>query len=190
VQDVGRPGGVSGPARARRDPREQLRHLRAALELCVGAAVPGTEEYLDSEKYEVRHWDLDQPDSLRPLVTLLNRIRRENPAFRHDRRLRFFPVDTEALIAYGKSTPDLSNVVIVVVNLDPHHAQLGFLELPLAELGIDQAQSYQVDDLLGGARYLSQGPRNYVALDPGALLAHVFRVRRRIRTEHDFDYFL
>jgi starch synthase (maltosyl-transferring) len=145
----------------------------------------------------------------------LNRIRREKPAFRHDRRLRFFPVDTEALIAYGKSTPDLSNVVIVVVNLDPHHAQSGFLELPLAELGIDQAHSYQVDDLLGGARYLWQGRRNYVTLDPGALgvevllgsghcgpdaqlvgrpvddvPAQVFRVRRRIRTEHDFDYFL
>jgi starch synthase (maltosyl-transferring) len=160
------------------------------FELCVGAALPGTEEYLDSEKYEVRHWDLDAPGGLQPLATLLNRARRENPAFRHDRRLRFFAVDNEALIAYGKTTPDLSNVVIVVVNLDPHHAQSGFLELPLADLGIDPAQSYQVDDLLGGARYLWQGPRNYVALDPAALPAHVFRVRRRIRTEQDFDYFL
>jgi starch synthase (maltosyl-transferring) len=75
------------------------------------------------------------------------------------------------------------------VNLDPHHAQSGFLELPLAEFAIDQAQSYQVDDLLSGARYLWQGPRNYV-LDPHVLPAHVFRVRRRIRTEHDFDYCL
>jgi starch synthase (maltosyl-transferring) len=160
------------------------------FELCVGAALPGTEEYVDSEKYEVRHWDLERPDGLQPLARLLNRARRENPAFRHDRRLRFFTVDNDALIAYGKSTPDLSNVVIVVVNLDPHHAQSGFLELPLADLGIDPAQSYQVDDLVGGARYLWQGPRNYVALDPAALPAHVFRVRRRIRTEHDFDYFL
>jgi starch synthase (maltosyl-transferring) len=94
-------------------------------------------------------------------------------------------VDNEALIAYGKSTPDLSNVVIVV-NLDPPHAQSGFLELPLAERALDQAQSYQVDDL----RYLWQGPCNYVAHDPHALAAHVFRVRRRICTEHDFDYFL
>jgi starch synthase (maltosyl-transferring) len=160
------------------------------FELCVGAALPGTEEYLDSEKYEVRHWALDRPDGLQGLVTRLNRARRDNPAFRHDRRLRFFPVDNEALIAYGKSTPDLSNVVIMVVNLDPHHMQSGFLELPLDELGIDPTQSYQVDDLLGGARYLWQGPRNYVALDPAALPAHLFRVRRRIRTEQDFDYFL
>jgi starch synthase (maltosyl-transferring) len=160
------------------------------FELCVGDAIPGTEEYRDSEKYQVRHWDLDAPDGLQPLVTLLNRIRHDNPAFRHDRRLRFFPVDNDALIAYGKTTPDLSNVLIVVVNLDPHHPQSGFLELPLRELGIDPEQSYQVDDLLGGARYLWQGPRNYVALDPHALPAHVFRVRRRIRTEQDFDYFL
>jgi starch synthase (maltosyl-transferring) len=160
------------------------------FELCVGDAVPGTEEYHDSEKYEVRHWTLDAADGLQPLVKLLNRIRRENPAFRHDRALRFFPVDNGALIAYGKTTPDLSNVVIVVVNLDPHHPQSGFLELPLGELGIDAEQSYQVDDLLGGARYLWQGPRNYVALDPNALPGHVFRVRRRIRTEQDFDYFL
>jgi len=160
------------------------------FELCVSDAIPGTEEYLDSEKYQVRHWDLDAPDGLQPLITLLNRIRHDNPAFRHDRRLRFFPVDNGALIAYGKTTPDLSNVLIVVVNLDPHHPQTGFLELPLRELGIDPEQSYQVDDLLGGARYLWQGPRNYVALDPQALPAHVFRVRRRIRTEQDFDYFL
>jgi starch synthase (maltosyl-transferring) len=159
------------------------------FELCVGAAVPGTEEYLDSEKYQVRHWDIDHPAGLQPLVRALNHIRRDNPAFRHDRRLRFFPVDNGALIAYGKTTPDLSNVMIVVVNLDPHHPQSGFLELPLAELGIDPGQSYQVDDLLGGARYLWQGPRNYVALDPQVLPAHVFRVRRRIRTEQDFDYF-
>jgi starch synthase (maltosyl-transferring) len=159
------------------------------FELCVGAAVPGTEEYLDSEKYQVRHWDIDHPAGLQPLVRALNHIRRDNPAFRHDRRLRFFPVDNGALIAYGKTTPDLSNVMIVVVNLDPHHPQSGFLELPLAELEIDPGQSYQVDDLLGGARYLWQGPRNYVALDPQVLPAHVFRVRRRIRTEQDFDYF-
>ncbi len=160
------------------------------FELCVGDALPGTEEYRDPEKYEVRHWDLDAPGGLQPLVALLNRFRRDNPACRHDRRLRFFPIDNGALIAYGKTTPDLANVLIVVVNLDPHHPQSGFLELPLRELGIDPDQSYQVDDLLGGARYLWQGPRNYIALDPQALPAHVFRVRRRIRTEQDFDYFL
>jgi starch synthase (maltosyl-transferring) len=160
------------------------------FELCVGAAVPGTEDYLDSEKYEVRHWTLDTAESLRDLIARVNAIRRENPAFRHDRRLRFLAVDDEQLIAYVKSTPDLANVVIVVVNLDPHHAHAGYVELPLGELGIDPSQPYQVDDLLGGARYLWHGARNYVALDPQALPAHVFRLRRRLRTERDFDYYL
>src|SRR5262249_19036850 len=137
-----------------------------------------------------RHGDWAATGTLEPRVTLLNRIRRENPACRHDRRLRFFPIDNGALIAYGKTTPDLSNVLIVVVNLDPHHPQSGFLELPLRELGIDPEQSYQVDDLLGGARYLWQGPRNYIALDPRAPPAHVFAGPRRTRTEQDFDSFL
>jgi len=159
------------------------------FELCVADALPGTEEYLDSEKYEVRHWDLDVPGSLRDLVARLNGIRRENPAFRHDRRLQFLRIDDEQLLAYVKSTADLTNVVVVVVNLDPHHAHAGYVELPLAELGIDGTKPYQVDDLLGGARYLWHGPRNFVALDPQALPAHVFRLRRRIRTERDFDYY-
>jgi starch synthase (maltosyl-transferring) len=161
------------------------------FELAVGDAVAwGSEEYAHSEKYEVRHWQLDAPQSLRDLVARVNRIRRENPAFRHVRRLRFVPVDAEALVAYARSTPDLENVVIVVVNLDPHHAHAGTLEVPLEELGIDGAYPFQVDDLLGGARYLWHGSRNYVALDPAALPAHVFRIRRRARTERDFDYYL
>jgi starch synthase (maltosyl-transferring) len=78
----------------------------------------------------------------------------------------------------------------VVVNLDPHHAQTGWVEVPIDELGLDPQQPYQVHDLLGDAHYLWDGPRNYVALDPHAMPAHVFRVRRRIRTEQDFDYFM
>jgi starch synthase (maltosyl-transferring) len=103
--------------------------------------------------------------------------------------LQFLRIDDEQLLAYVKSTADLTNVVVVVVNLDPHHAHAGYVELPLAELGIDGTKPYQVDDLLGGARYLWHGPRNFVALDPQALPAHVFRLRRRIRTERDFDYY-
>ena len=159
------------------------------FELCVGDAIPGTEEYADSEKYQVRHWDLDTPSSLRDLVGRVNAIRRANPAFRHDRRLRFLAADNDALLAYVRSTPDLGNLIVVVVNLDPHHVQSGHVTLPLAALGIDPAASYQMDDLLGGARFLWQGERNYVSLDPRALPAHVFRIRRRLRSEQDFDYY-
>jgi starch synthase (maltosyl-transferring) len=159
------------------------------FELCVGEAVPGTEEYLHSEKYELRHWDLERPDSLRELITRLNGIRRESPALRTG-ELQFLLVDNPELIAYARVAPDAEEVIVVVANLNPRLAHAGWLELPLAQLGLDAERSYQMDDLLGGTRWLWHGPRNYVRLDPGALPAHVFRLRRRVRTERDFDYWL
>jgi starch synthase (maltosyl-transferring) len=161
------------------------------FELCVNQPRdPGSEEYLDSEKYEVRYWDLNQTHSLKDFIGRVNKIRRENPALHSDWNLRFFPIDNEQLICYGKFTDDLDNIIVAVVNLNPHHAQGGWLELPLRELGLDPAQPYQVHDLLGDGRFLWHGPRNYVELDPRALPAHIFRVRRRVRTERDFDYYM
>jgi starch synthase (maltosyl-transferring) len=151
---------------------------------------PGSEEYLDSEKYELRHWDIERPDSLRELITRVNRIRRENPALQHDWSLRFHHVDNAELIAYTKQSVDGRNLVLVVVNLDAHHVQSGWVDLPLAALGMDGHEPYQVHDLLTGAHYLWHGPRNYVQLDPHTVPAHVFRVRRRTRHEQDFDYFM
>ncbi len=162
-----------------------------AFEHCVAAPLaPGKEEYLDSEKYEIRHWDLDRPASLAGLIGQLNRIRRENPAFQANHGLRFHRVDNSQIIAYSKSTEDLSNQVLVVVNLDPHHVQAGFVDLPLDELQIDHHQPYQVHDLLSDARYLWHGPRNYVELDPNRYQANIFVIRRWARTEADFDYYL
>lgn len=151
---------------------------------------PGREEYLDSEKYEIRHWDLDRPDSLRKLIGQVNRIRRENPAFHANHKLRFHEVDNEQIIAYSKTSLDGSNQALVVVNLDPHYKQSGFITLPLEEMGIDPRQPYQAHDLLTEARYLWQGMRNYVELDPQKVPAHIFVIRRKVRTEHDFDYYL
>jgi starch synthase (maltosyl-transferring) len=162
-----------------------------AFELCEARArEPGSEEYLDSEKYQIRFWDINRPDSLGDFISLINRLRRENPAFQSNENLTFFPISNEQLICYGKHTLDLANIVITVVNLNPHHTQGGWLELPLRDLGLDSQQPYQVHDLLGGGRFLWYGPRNYVELDPRSLPAHIFRVRRRVRTERDFDYFL
>ena len=140
------------------------------FELCVGTAVRhGSEEYLDSEKYQVRHWDLDAPGNLRDFITRINEIRRENPALHDNRNLRFFPTDNDQIIAYGKATPDLANIILVVVNLDPHHTQSGWVRLPLAELGLAQARRpFQVHDLIGDARYLWHGESNFVQLDPFA----------------------
>ena len=151
---------------------------------------PGSEEYLDSEKYQLRRWNLDRPDSLRDYIARVNRIRHENPALQSNRGLRFHEVDNDKLICYSKTTEELHDIILVVVNLDPHHRQSGWVELPLDILGVPGEQPYQVHDLLTGARYIWNGTRNYVELDPHTIPAHVFRLRRRVHTEHDFDYYM
>ncbi len=162
-----------------------------AFELCENHPLaPGSEEYLNSEKYEIRTWDRDRPDSLKDLITRVNQIRRENPALQNDLNLQFHHLDNDQLIAYSKATEDFSNIILVVVNLDNHYTQSGWVELPLEKFGLSPHQPYQVHDLLTDARYFWQGPRNYVELNPHAIPAHIFCVRRRIRTERDFDYFM
>ncbi len=138
----------------------------------------GSEEYLDSEKYQLRHWRRDAPHSLRGLITRINRIRRDHPALQSDRGLHFHGVDNEHLICYSKATGDLSNVVLAVVNLDPARAQSGWLDLHETELGLTPGQPFEVHDLLTGARYPWQGRGNYVLLDPALQPAHVFEVRK------------
>jgi len=162
-----------------------------AFELCENRALrQGSEEYLDSEKYQIRAWDISSPDSLRGLISRVNAIRRESPALQSDWSLRFHPLDNDQLIAYSKATEDLSDIILVIVNLDPRYKQSGWVELPLGDFQLAANQSYQVHDLLTDARYLWQGARNYVELNPSILPAHIFKVRRRVRTERDFDYFL
>jgi starch synthase (maltosyl-transferring) len=150
----------------------------------------GTEDYLDSEKYQIRSWNLDAPHSLSELIARVNRARRENPALQSDATLRFFPVDNDNLMCYAKADAAMENLVVTVVNLDPHHVQSGWVELDLAALGIDAQTPYQMHDLLSGARFLWSGPRNFVQLDPQRAPAHVFALRRKMRTERNFDYFL
>jgi starch synthase (maltosyl-transferring) len=151
---------------------------------------PGKEEYLDSEKYEIKRWDLDRPDSLRDLIARVNHIRRENVALQSNEQLHFLPVDNEQIVAYVKTNADQSNQILTVVNLDPYHAQAGWLDLPLSDLRIDPEQPFQMHDLLTDARYLWHGSRNYLELNPHSSPANIFRVRRRVRTEHDFDYYM
>jgi starch synthase (maltosyl-transferring) len=166
--------GIYGPA---------YEHMEAA------ARETGSEEYLDSEKYELRYRDLKRADSLAPFIGRINRIRHENPALHANDSLRFLPIDNPQMIAYVKSTPGLDNVILAVVNLDPHHTQSGWLEIDLASFGLSGDLQFQVHDLITDARYLWQGARNYVSLDPQRVPAHVLRLRRRLRREQDFDYF-
>ncbi len=145
---------------------------------------PGSEEYLFSEKYEIKRWERSRADSLKDIIARLNRIRHDNPALQSDWSLRFHAVDNEQLIAYSKQEGD--NLILVAVNLDPHNIQSGFVTLPLAQLGLSADEPYEVHDLLGGGRYTWNGPRNYLELSPFTLPAHVFRVLRRTSTEPDF----
>jgi starch synthase (maltosyl-transferring) len=150
----------------------------------------GSEEYLDSEKYQIRHWDLDRADSLRELISLVNRIRNENEALQNDWSIEFHPVDNDQLLCFTKQSDDGSNLILVVINLDPHYVQSGFVTLPLEKLKIETGRGYQAHDLLTGARYLWTGARNYVQLDPHSIPAHILRIRHRVRKERDFEYFL
>jgi starch synthase (maltosyl-transferring) len=162
-----------------------------AFELCEHQPIShGSEEYLNSEKYEIRSWDLDRADSLKDFIARVNRTRRENPALHHDASLRFHPVDNEQLIAYSKVDREGSNAVLVAVNLDPRNTQSGWVDLDLVKLDLDPNEPYQVHDQLTDARYLWRGSRNYVELNPHVFPAHIFVIRRRVRTEGNVDHYM
>jgi starch synthase (maltosyl-transferring) len=148
---------------------------------------PGAEEYLDSEKYQARQWDLSAPHSLADLLTRLNRIRRENAALQYDRSLQFHDADNSSVVCYSKTKGE--NVILIVVNTDPFQTHWANIKLDLKVLGLRADQPYQVHDLLTDARYRWQGEWGIVKLDPGINPAHVFAIKRYARTEHDFDYF-
>src|SRR6202046_3377827 len=126
----------------------------------------GSEEYLNSEKYEIRYWDLDQSESLRPLIARVNDVRNGNAALQTDWSIQFHLTENDQLIAYTKEPDDRSNLILTVVNLDPNYTQSGFVTLPIQALGIPPDRGYEAEDLLTGARYLWNGPRNYVELNP------------------------
>jgi len=130
---------------------------------------PGSEEYLDSEKYQIRRWERGRADSLKELIARLNRVRHDNPALQSDWSLRFHPVDNAQILAYSKRHE--GNTILCVVNLDFHHPQSGWVD-------VDIDGSFEVQDLLSGGRYTWARGRNFVELNPGTLPAHVFKVLR------------
>jgi starch synthase (maltosyl-transferring) len=150
---------------------------------------PGGEEYLNSEKYQLRTWDITRPDTLAELLSVVNQIRKENVALQHDWTLQFHEIDNDQLLAYSKHSPDGANLLVIVVNLDPRHRHTGYLHLPLDDMRITE-NTFQAHELLTGARYLWSGPKNYIEIDPASAPAQIFRIRRRVRTEREFEYFL
>lgn len=161
-----------------------------AFELCVNEAVPGTEEYKNSEKYEIKDWEPGKAGNFREFITNLNQIRRENPALQDTDNVSFHEVSNDQLLFYIKKTPDLSNVLFIMVNLDPFHTQSGFVRVPLDELGLMHDKTYMAYDLISDDKFIWQGEENYIELNPHITPIHIFQIHSRMRRESDFDYYL
>lgn len=152
--------------------------IYSGFELCENAALPGREEYFDSEKYQFkeRHWD--QPGNIKAFITRLNTIRRNNRALQFYDNLHFYNADNGAILFYGKTTLARDNIIFVVVNLDPYRRQHSMIDVAIEEFGRKEGEPYEVHDLLDDSRYTWYGRRNYVELDPLSRPAHIFRVCR------------
>jgi starch synthase (maltosyl-transferring) len=178
-----------------------------AYELLEGRAAPpapgktGSEEYLDSEKYQLRAWDRSSPDSIAPLLTQLNRIRHENPALQRNENLHFHACENAQILCYSKTTKEPSsttqkpsperttsdgsarftpeNTILVAINLDPLNQQSTWLNIALDHLNLPWDSSFALEDLLTGTHYTWHGQWNYVALTPQAT-AHIFRILPQI----------
>ena len=152
--------------------------IYSGYELCENEAVPGTEEYGDSEKFRIKVRDWQAPGNIRDLIGRVNAIRRENPALQELTNLRFLKTDNEQMLCYAKSDAARSNVLLIAVNLDPHNAQSCQVLVPPGVIGDGPVGNYAVRDLLTGASY-EWGASNYVRLDPQVQPAHILRVERR-----------
>jgi starch synthase (maltosyl-transferring) len=154
-------------------------------------AKPGSEEYLNSEKYQIRKWDRRDPHSIAPLIAKLNQIRRANPALQSDLSLHFHNVDNSQILCYSKVAPatadEPGNVILVAINLDPFNEQGGWIDLDLKQLGIAHDEFFDVEDLLTGIHYQWHDRSNYVALRPQVMPAHIFRVNRKASTADMLD---
>jgi starch synthase (maltosyl-transferring) len=152
--------------------------IYSGYELCENKALPGREEYLDSEKYQFKERDWNAPGNIKDWIARINRIRKQNRALQMYTNLRFYQSDNDAILFYGKMTPARDNIILVVVNLDPFRKQNSFVYVPIEEFGQMETDQYQMHDLLSDARYIWRGRKNYVELDPEVQPAHVFLVRR------------
>lgn len=150
----------------------------------------GSEEYLHSEKYQIRSWNLEQSGNLSDLIGRINHIRKISPALKQDWNLLFHDTDNEQIICYSKWNDKKTDIILVAVNLDAYHVQSGWITLDLVSLGIDAQRPFEVHDLLSDTHYLWNGARNYVELNSQIMPAHIFRLHGRAHTEEDFDYFM
>lgn len=151
--------------------------MYSGFELCEAAPVPGKEEYLDSEKYEIRPRNYNAPGNIIYEIAQLNRIRRENPALQTHLGISFHPINNDRLLYFCKRTPDNTNVIFVVISLDPYEAQEGAFELPLWELGLPDDAALDAEDLMTGHRWTWYGKWQWTRMDPHTTPFGIWRVR-------------
>ena len=150
--------------------------IYSGFELCENLPVKkGSEEYLDSEKYQIKPRDWNQAESLRELIARVNAIRRDQPALQQNATLSFYQTDNPHFLWFGKWHP--AGRVLVIANTDPHWTQQGWVQVPIWEMDIGARERYVVEDLLDGARYTWRGEWNFVKLDPTERVAHIFVIR-------------
>ena len=153
--------------------------IYSGFELCENEAVPGTEEYADSEKYEIKIRDWDAPGNIKPEITRLNTLRQRLPALQYNHDLWFLPIANDQIVAYMKHDPRGGGHVLVVVNLDAARTQEGYVGLPLEALGLTENERFTVHDVLNDRRYEWSGEWNRVRLDPRVEVANVFVFEKR-----------
>ncbi|MEF8752092.1 MAG: alpha-1,4-glucan--maltose-1-phosphate maltosyltransferase, partial [Candidatus Accumulibacter necessarius] len=152
--------------------------IYSGYELCENEAIPGKEEYLDSEKYEIKVRDWKAPGNIVDTITRINQIRRESPALQTYNNVLFLATENPNILAYAKMNEDRSDIIVCVVNLDPFHKHYSMLHIPLGAFGIDEDEQYQAHDLLSDERYRWRGPTAYVELSPSTKMAHIIKIRR------------
>lgn len=160
-----------------------------AFELMLSEAIEGKEEYKDSEKYEIKNWSSEEKSRIDDFISLVNQIRKDNPALQDTYNLKFFFIPNDFLLAFGKYDINEKNYLIVVISLDYENVQRGMLEIPLDSLGISEDKPFMVHELLTNHRYIWQGTRQYIEIRPYEVPGHIFKVLPAMHREENFDYY-
>lgn len=148
-----------------------------AFELCENVPFPDKEEYVDNEKYEIKKWDWDRKGNLKDIIAKVNQIRKNNTSLHFTKNVRFCDIANDNIIAYYKVSEDLSNIVLIVVNLDSNNTQSGWIRLPLDEWGIDKNRDYTVLEMLSDHKFVWKGESNFIELNPQTSPAHIILIR-------------
>jgi len=167
----------------------KIRHVLAAtlsasygiyngFELCENAAIPGKEEYINSEKYQLKVWDWDREGNIKLFIKAINKIRKENLCLHYNKNLRFIDTDNDNILAYFKTTPDMTNIIVVVANLDPYSTHDSTIFVPNKEWNIEDNEHYTVTDLLSGQTFIWKNSKNYVKLNSSEEPVHIFKVTK------------